>query len=138
MADLAAGAATIRTADGIADEVSGSAAPPDSAVAAGMTRARRDDLEPVRIGVTGHRVLAETERVDAGIEAAITRIAGSHPGRPLVVISALAEGLCTDAQVVVWDLASRRRRLQPDRLNVHRSPAWPGSSGSVRRPSWSN
>lgn len=57
-----------------------------------MTRARRDDLEPVRIGVTGHRVLAETERLEAGIEAALARIEGSHPGRPLVVISALAEG----------------------------------------------
>ena len=92
MADLMAEAAAIRAADGVADEVSGSAASPGSAVASGMTRARRDDLEPVRIGVTGHRVLAETERVEAGIEAAIARIEASHPGRPLVVVSALAEG----------------------------------------------
>lgn len=57
-----------------------------------MTRPRRDDLAPLRIGVTGHRVLAQTERVEAGIEAAIARIEASHPGRPLVVVSALAEG----------------------------------------------
>jgi hypothetical protein len=57
-----------------------------------MTFARLDDLEPLRIGVTGHRVLAERELVEAGIEAAIDRIEASHPGRSLVVVSALAEG----------------------------------------------
>jgi hypothetical protein len=92
MADLMAEAATIRTADGIAGGVSGSAAPPDSVAAAGMTLARCDDPEPLQVGVTGHRVLAETERVEAGIEAAIARIEASHPGRSLVVVSALAEG----------------------------------------------
>ena len=92
MADLIAEAAAIRTADGVAGEVSGSAAPPDSVAAAAMTLARCHDLEPLRIGVTGHRVLAETELVEAGIEAAIARIEASHPGRSLVVVSALAEG----------------------------------------------
>jgi hypothetical protein len=65
---------------------------PDIVDAAGMTLARLDDLEPLRIGVAGHRVLAERELVEAGIEAAIDRIEGSHPGRSLVVVSALAEG----------------------------------------------
>lgn len=46
----------------------------------------------LRIGVTGHRILAERERVVAGIEKALARIEGSHPGRSLVVVSALAEG----------------------------------------------
>jgi hypothetical protein len=65
---------------------------PDIVDAAGMTLARLDDLEPLRIGVTGHRVLAKRELVEAGIEAAIARIEASHPGRSLVVVSALAEG----------------------------------------------
>jgi hypothetical protein len=44
------------------------------------------------IGVTGHRILAEPERVAAGVESALDRIEATFPGRPLVVISALAEG----------------------------------------------
>jgi hypothetical protein len=65
---------------------------PDIIAAAGMTVARLDDLEPLRIAVTGHRVLAKVELVEAGIEAAIARIEASRPGRSLVVVSALAEG----------------------------------------------
>jgi hypothetical protein len=49
-------------------------------------------LGEVTIGVTGHRVLAEPERVAAGIEAALARIAEAYPGRPVTVVSALAEG----------------------------------------------
>jgi hypothetical protein len=60
--------------------------------AAGMTMARIDELGEVTIGVTGHRVLAESERVAVGIEAALARIAEVYPDRPLVVVSALAEG----------------------------------------------
>ncbi len=65
---------------------------PEIVAAAGMTLARLDDLEPLRIGVTGHRVLAETDLVIGGIEKALARIEASHPGRSLVVISSLAEG----------------------------------------------
>ena len=65
---------------------------PEIVAAAGMTLARMGDLEPLRIGVTGHRVLAETGLVTAGIEAALARIEACHPGRSLVVLSALAEG----------------------------------------------
>jgi hypothetical protein len=49
-------------------------------------------LSEVRIGVTGHRVLAEVPRVLAGVEAALDRIAAAYPGRALVVVSCLAEG----------------------------------------------
>ena len=65
---------------------------PDIVDAAEMTLARLADLEPLRIGVTGHRALAKVELVEAGIEAAVARIEASHPGRSLVVVSALAEG----------------------------------------------
>jgi hypothetical protein len=46
----------------------------------------------LRIGVTGHRILAERQRVVAGIEAALSRIQARFPGRAPVVVSALAEG----------------------------------------------
>jgi hypothetical protein len=48
--------------------------------------------EELRIGVTGHRVLTEVPRVLAGVEAALDRIEAAFPGRPLVVVSCLAEG----------------------------------------------
>jgi hypothetical protein len=46
----------------------------------------------LRIGATGHRVLAEVPRVLAGVEAALDRIEAAFPGRALVVVSCLAEG----------------------------------------------
>jgi hypothetical protein len=46
----------------------------------------------LRIGVTGHRILAERARVVAGIETALGRIEARFPARALVVVSALAEG----------------------------------------------
>jgi len=76
-----------------------------------MTHARCGDLEPLRIGVTGHRVLAETERVEAGIEAAIARIEASRPGRPLVVVSALAEGADRLVAVAVLKRPGSRLRV---------------------------
>jgi hypothetical protein len=60
--------------------------------AAGMTMARLEDPGELRVGVTGHRVLAEPEKIAAGIAAALAHIAELHPGRPLAVMSALAEG----------------------------------------------
>jgi hypothetical protein len=47
---------------------------------------------PIRIGVTGHRSLADTDRILAGIDAALGRVETAFPGRPLVVVSPLAEG----------------------------------------------
>jgi hypothetical protein len=65
---------------------------PDVVGAAGMTLARSDERSELRVGVTGHRVLAETDRIATGIETALVRIEASHPGQSLVIVSALAEG----------------------------------------------
>ena len=65
---------------------------PEIVTATGMTIARLEALDPVRIGVTGHRVLAGTDIVASAIDRALARIEGGHPGRPLVVVSALSEG----------------------------------------------
>ncbi len=65
---------------------------PRIVAAAGMGMARVEDLDPVTVGVTGHRILAEPERLEAGIGSALDRIAQANPGRPLTVVSALAEG----------------------------------------------
>ena len=46
----------------------------------------------IRIGVTGHRVLAEPEKIEAGVAEALRRIELAFPGEPMTVISALAEG----------------------------------------------
>jgi hypothetical protein len=46
----------------------------------------------IRIGVTGHRILAELDKIDAGVEEAIYRIEQVFPAEPLTVVSALAEG----------------------------------------------
>ena len=46
----------------------------------------------VAIGVSGHRVLAEQRKLEAGLDAVASRIAAAFPGEPWTVISALAEG----------------------------------------------
>ena len=46
----------------------------------------------VLIGVTGHRCLAEQEKLTAGIDAALRTIGGAYPGRTLTLLSPLAEG----------------------------------------------
>jgi len=46
----------------------------------------------VVVGATGHRVLGDPERVEAGIAAALAAIRERAAGRPLRVLSALAEG----------------------------------------------
>ncbi|MEK6409099.1 MAG: hypothetical protein AABN34_19420 [Acidobacteriota bacterium] len=46
----------------------------------------------IRIGVTGHRILAEPDKIEAGVEQAIRRIEQAFPGERLTIISALAEG----------------------------------------------
>ncbi len=48
--------------------------------------------DPLRIGVTGHRFLAEIEKLAMAIDAVLIQLAKSSPGRPFTVISALAEG----------------------------------------------
>jgi hypothetical protein len=46
----------------------------------------------VWVGVTGHRVLSDIDRIVAGIGEAVEGIQRAYPGRPLTVMSALAEG----------------------------------------------
>lgn len=46
----------------------------------------------VAIAVTGHRVLAEQEKVEAGLDAVAARIGAAFPDEPWTVLSALAEG----------------------------------------------
>lgn len=63
----------------------------------------------VAVGVTGHRILAETEKLAAGIDEALERIARAFPGRRLAVVSALAEG--ADRLVADRVLARHQGRL---------------------------
>jgi hypothetical protein len=65
---------------------------PQIVASAGMTLARCEGPVELKIAVTGHRVLAEPERLEAGIEQALRRIEAAYPGRPLEILSALAEG----------------------------------------------
>jgi hypothetical protein len=44
------------------------------------------------IGVTGHRVLADLQKIESGVDEAIRRVQELFPSRRLQVISALAEG----------------------------------------------
>ncbi|MGC9318405.1 MAG: hypothetical protein ACP5KN_10295 [Armatimonadota bacterium] len=46
----------------------------------------------VRVGVTGHRFLAEVERLRASVERALDEVETAFPDRKLMVISPLAEG----------------------------------------------
>ncbi len=50
------------------------------------------DSRAVAVGVTGHRLLSGLEKVEAGVDEALRRIEQAFPGRPLTVVSALAEG----------------------------------------------
>jgi|SRR5688572_29007796 len=44
------------------------------------------------VGVAGHRVLADIERVRSGVDSAIRRVQARYPGDEIRVMSALAEG----------------------------------------------
>lgn len=50
------------------------------------------DQRGAKIGVTGHRILAEVDRVVAGIDRALDAVEAAFPGRHPRVVSALAEG----------------------------------------------
>ena len=47
---------------------------------------------PLRIGVTGHRFLAELGRLRTSVDTALNHITKAFPGRPFTVLSSLAEG----------------------------------------------
>lgn len=51
-----------------------------------------NDTAQVRIGVTGHRFLAEIDKLTAALELALGKVAEAFPGRNLVAVSPLAEG----------------------------------------------
>jgi hypothetical protein len=63
----------------------------------------------IRIGVTGHRILAETETIEAGIDEAIRTIEHTFPGKTLAIVSSLAEG--ADRLVVRQVLSRPKARL---------------------------
>jgi hypothetical protein len=63
----------------------------------------------VAIGVTGHRILAELDKINAGVDEALHRIEQAFPGEPLTVISPLAEG--ADRLVAYRILARPQSRL---------------------------
>lgn len=46
----------------------------------------------VSVGVTGHRVLAEVEKLETGVDAALAEVERRFGGGPITLISALAEG----------------------------------------------
>jgi hypothetical protein len=49
--------------------------------------------EPIlRIGITGHRILAGLERIETAVDKALTQIQQAFPGRHPAALTALAEG----------------------------------------------
>jgi hypothetical protein len=63
----------------------------------------------INLGVTGHRILAEMEKLEAGIGEALRFIERKFPGESLAVISSLAEG--ADRLVVHQVLTRPHSRL---------------------------
>ena len=57
----------------------------------------------VTIGVVGHRVLAEPDRIEAGIETALRQVERTFGG-PMTVVSSLAEGA---DRLVAWHVLAR-------------------------------
>jgi len=66
-------------------------------------------MRRVAVGVSGHRSLAEIDKVRAGIDAALARIESSFGPTRLTIVSALAEG--ADRLVVERALLRRGVRL---------------------------
>jgi hypothetical protein len=67
-------------------------------------------LDMIRIGVTGHRLLAEVQKIESGIAEALRFIEHTFPGETLGVISSLAEG--ADRLVVRQVLSRPHSRLR--------------------------
>ncbi len=59
----------------------------------------------IRIGITGHRILAEVEKIESGIATALRFIEHKFPSEKLAVVSSLAEGA---DRLVVRQARSRR------------------------------
>ncbi len=63
------------------------------------------------IGVTGHRIFTEIEKIEAGVEQAIDRIEKAFPREPLICLSALAEGADTMVARKVMARAGARLKV---------------------------
>jgi len=57
------------------------------------TTGRQDGVhDALRVGITGHRILADFDKLHAGLEKALDTIQQAFPDRRIVVLSSLAEG----------------------------------------------
>ncbi len=65
-------------------------------------------MSTITIGAIGHRFLARTDLIEAGVDVALDHIEQTFPGRTLTVISSLAEG----ADRLVAHRAIRRARAR--------------------------
>lgn len=63
----------------------------------------------IKVGITGHRILMDIDRIQEGISDALARIRSAYGGRPLAVLSSLAEG--ADRLVVEAVLGTPGSRL---------------------------
>jgi len=80
-----------------------------------------------RIGVTGHRKLADVAAIEAGVDAALAAIEARFPNEPLRILSSLAEG--ADRLVAQRILACSGARLVVV-LPLPRLDCWPISNRS--------
>ncbi len=49
-------------------------------------------MNEIRVGITGHRILAEIDKIEYGVERALNHITERYAGCSLVLLSSLAEG----------------------------------------------
>lgn len=57
-----------------------------------MTTGLNVRTQPVFVGITGHRFLAEVDKLTAGIDEALDAIESVFPGRSITAVTSLAEG----------------------------------------------
>lgn len=50
------------------------------------------EMESAKLGITGHRILMDIDKIQGGIVNALSRIMSALDDKPLVLLSALAEG----------------------------------------------
>jgi hypothetical protein len=56
------------------------------------SRASEPSSNEIVVGVTGHRILAEPDRIRDAVSTALNQIVYCFPGRPITLLSSLAEG----------------------------------------------
>ena len=62
-------------------------------------KSARQSSSSLKIGVTGHRYITETEKLAAGIDLVLAAIERAYPGRDWTLLSPLAEGA---DRLVAW------------------------------------